>query len=91
MNEIELMDFNLQGRRFTWLSNPREGVITRQRIDHVLANWEWRENFPHALATALPIINSDHSPIILKPNPLLLVVNHSGMKCFGMNMKSANK
>lgn len=40
-------------------------------MDRVLDNWAWKEAFPHALAIALPIVNLDHSPIILKPKPPL--------------------
>lgn len=64
-----LMDLSLQGCKFTWISNPSNVFVTRQKIDNVLANWFGRNRLPHALFLALPIINSDHSPIILNPNP----------------------
>lgn len=35
----------------------------------MLLNWTWRSLFPHAVATTLPIISSDHSPIIFRPRP----------------------
>lgn len=44
-------------------------IFLSKKIDRVLANWAWRELFPHALATTHPIVNSDHAPIILKPIP----------------------
>lgn len=54
-NDSELMDLELQGCNYTWVSNPRNGFVTREKIDRVLANWSWRQMFPHALAIALHI------------------------------------
>lgn len=71
LNSNNLMGMELHECKCTWLSNPRDCVVTREMIDRVLANWSWRNIFPHALAMALPIVNSDHSPIILKPKPPL--------------------
>lgn len=69
MDGAGLMDMVLKGNKFTWVSNPRNGRVTREKLDRVMANWAWRELFPHALATALPIISSDHSPIIVQICP----------------------
>lgn len=71
IDDSKLIDTELQGCKFTWLSNPRDGFVTRELIDRVLANWARRELFRHALTLALPIVNSDHAPILLKPKPPL--------------------
>lgn len=63
------MDVDLLGCKYTWISNPRDGERTRQKIHRFLANWFWRGMFPHAMVTAMPIVNSDHSPLILKLVP----------------------
>lgn len=42
----------------------------KENIGRVLVNCEWRLIFPNATVVALPMINSDHSPIILSPAPL---------------------
>ncbi|RYQ85067.1 hypothetical protein Ahy_B10g104568 [Arachis hypogaea] len=60
-----LMDFELQGTKFTWFSNPRNGFVTKERIDRVLANWEWRRAFQHATISALPAMSSDYTPLVL--------------------------
>ncbi|KAJ1376439.1 Endonuclease/exonuclease/phosphatase superfamily [Sesbania bispinosa] len=60
-----LIDLDLKGNRFTWFSNPRQGVITREKLDRVLVNWAWLSLFPNAIASAYPAISSDHSPILL--------------------------
>lgn len=69
LNDTGLMDLDLKGNKFTWRSNPRNGFVTREKLDRVLANWAWHSNYPYALAIALPIITSDHAPIILQITP----------------------
>lgn len=56
---------NLKGCRFTWASNPRQGKITKERLDRILVNWSWRSVFQNAYGIALPLVSSDHSPIVL--------------------------
>lgn len=69
LNLSGLMDLDLNGCRYTWSSNPRNGVITKEKLDRVLLNWPWRQSFPHAMAVALPTVSSDHSPILLHMVP----------------------
>lgn len=63
------MEVDLKGCRFTWSSNPRNGVTVKEKLDRVLANWGWRSDFPHAIAVALPTVSSDHSPLLFLPIP----------------------
>ncbi|KAJ1377318.1 Endonuclease/exonuclease/phosphatase superfamily [Sesbania bispinosa] len=69
LNDTGLMDLELKGCKFTWSSNPRNGFVTREKLDRVLVNWPWRTCYEHALAAALPQISSYHSPILLWPYP----------------------
>lgn len=69
LNLSGLMEFETMGCKFTWASNPRNGVIIREKLDWILANWAWRRNFPHAMTVALPTVSSDHSPLLLLPVP----------------------
>ena len=41
LNSTGLMDIEVKGCRFTWASNPRNGFITNEKIDRLLANWSW--------------------------------------------------
>lgn len=59
----------LGGCKFTWTSNPRNGFLTKEKIDRVIYNWHWKMQYPHATALALPAITSDHSPILVEPIP----------------------
>ncbi|XP_072062105.1 uncharacterized protein [Arachis hypogaea] len=63
------MVLDLKGNKFTWFSNPRNGFITKERIDRVLVNWQWRKKFQHAVLEVLPAISSDHCPLMLTTSP----------------------
>ncbi|XP_020970505.1 uncharacterized protein LOC110268532 [Arachis ipaensis] len=66
VNSNRLMDIDLKGGKFTWFSNPRNGFVTRERLDRVLVNWEWKKLYQNATLTALPAIGSDHCPLVLR-------------------------
>ncbi|KAJ1411448.1 Endonuclease/exonuclease/phosphatase superfamily [Sesbania bispinosa] len=66
---MDLLELDLKGNRFTWFSNPREGIVTREKLDRALINWLWFSLYPNAIVTAYPAISSDHSPILLDINP----------------------
>lgn len=69
LNNTGLMDLDLKGNKFTWLSNPRSGVVIKEKLDRVLANWSFRSMFPNAIAEGLPFISSDHAPILFHIDP----------------------
>lgn len=46
--------------------NSREGEeLVKKRLDRVVCNIEWRVEFPEAKVFALPVIGSDHYPLLL--------------------------
>lgn len=61
----DLSDMCLKGCRFTWCNNRSEGHV-KERIDHVLTNDRWQVLFPDASLSALPVIGSDHSSLVLQ-------------------------
>ncbi|RYQ99126.1 hypothetical protein Ahy_B07g087000 [Arachis hypogaea] len=69
VHENALLDLDLQGMKYTWFSNPTNGYVTKERLDRVLVNWEWRKAFQHATLSALPPISLDHTPLVLNVNP----------------------
>ncbi|KAJ1395658.1 Ribonuclease H-like superfamily [Sesbania bispinosa] len=69
ITDYELIELEGKGCKFTWESNPRDGVVTKEKLDRALANWHWRRLFPHANVLVLPPISSDHSPLIIFPRP----------------------
>ncbi|OMP12130.1 reverse transcriptase [Corchorus capsularis] len=66
MDTCGLFDLHYQGQRFTWL-DKRESLI-KERIDRAIANMQWMETFAKTQVFNLPIVGSDHSPILVDSN-----------------------
>ncbi|KAF7837557.1 reverse transcriptase [Senna tora] len=60
-----LQDMDLKGCRFTWCNNREEGCV-RERIDRCVTNGAWRRVFSLAWLEAIPALESDHTPLILR-------------------------
>ena len=91
MGKAELMDMVVKGCKFTWMSNPRDAFITKERIDRLLVNWEWRQIYPNAVVTAIPPVSYDHSPLILTCKPKVGDGVYLNMRCIGRIMKTVNE
>lgn len=91
MNSASLMDLDLKGNKYTFSSNPRDGIVTYQKIDRVLVNWGWRFLYQHATGIALPILNSDHSPIVLLPYPPVVCPKFFRYKSFWEDHEDCRK
>lgn len=63
LNRSSLMDMELKGCNYTWVTNPRNGVEIKEKLDRVLVNVNLRLLFPNAIIAALLKINSNHSLI----------------------------
>ncbi|RYR09735.1 hypothetical protein Ahy_B05g078136 [Arachis hypogaea] len=70
VNSNSLMDLDLKGGKFTWFSNPRNGFVTREKIDRALANWEWMSMYQNASLSLMSAVSSDHCPLILDVIPV---------------------
>ncbi|KAL5578504.1 hypothetical protein UlMin_020203 [Ulmus minor] len=65
LDSLGLMELSAQGLKYTW-SNGRDGnSVIRAKLDRCVANEDWWELFPNTEIKILPIVTSDHSPIIL--------------------------
>ena len=47
------------------MNNKEEDGFVRERLDRTFANVEWVNSYPHYTLKNLPIIDSDHGPILL--------------------------
>jgi hypothetical protein len=63
LNELELKESTLIGRRFTW-SNERSS-LTLVKLDRWFASIDWDDMFPEASLTAMSSSLSDHYPILM--------------------------
>ena len=64
INDTELQELQLRGRRFTW-SNERDSP-TLERLDHVFASEHWLLAFPNHDLSTLSSKCSDHALLLLK-------------------------
>ncbi|OMO87766.1 reverse transcriptase [Corchorus capsularis] len=62
-----LIDLPFQGQKFTWIGR-RDELVIKERLDRVLVNIEWVEQFPNTQVFNNPIIGSDHSSILIDSN-----------------------
>lgn len=69
INNNGLIDMGYEGYAFTW-NNKRSGLANiQERLDRGFANSDWRVQFLNATITHLPIIQSDHKPLLVALNP----------------------
>ncbi|XP_074299040.1 uncharacterized protein LOC141630054 [Silene latifolia] len=64
-----LLDVPFFGPPFTWFNNRSDDQLIMKRLDRAYANNDWLHLFPAASILNLPILVSDHAPIILKLLP----------------------
>ncbi|XP_074299355.1 uncharacterized protein LOC141630432 [Silene latifolia] len=64
-----LVDLSFFGPRFTWMNSRLHSATILERLDRAYANQDWCQLFPNASITHLPILVSDHAPIILSLFP----------------------
>ncbi|XP_074313863.1 uncharacterized protein LOC141649061 [Silene latifolia] len=60
-----LVDIPFFGPRFTWMNGQLGENCIMERLDRAYATQDWFDVFPHTSLLNLPILISDHSPIIL--------------------------
>ncbi|PNT76038.1 hypothetical protein BRADI_1g43245v3 [Brachypodium distachyon] len=59
-----LLDLGYNGPAYTWTNKRFTSHPIYRRLDHCLANSEWCASFPNTNVYNLPIILSDHAPIL---------------------------
>ncbi|XP_074278686.1 uncharacterized protein LOC141602281 [Silene latifolia] len=65
-----LADLPFFGPRFTWMNSQLNSNIIMERLDRAYATQDWFNLFPNASVTHLPILVSDHAPVILNLFPV---------------------
>ncbi|KAJ4799461.1 DNAse I-like superfamily protein [Rhynchospora pubera] len=61
-----LVDVGYKGPAYTWTNKRNAVQAIYQRLDRVLVTPNWLELYPNAYVNHLPIIHSDHCPILLR-------------------------
>ncbi|XP_075499925.1 uncharacterized protein LOC142538495 [Primulina tabacum] len=63
-----LLDLGYIGSRFTWVRGLSTNTFKVARLDREVCTINWRQMFPEATVIHLPIIQSDHAPLLVKLN-----------------------
>ncbi|OMO89387.1 Endonuclease/exonuclease/phosphatase [Corchorus olitorius] len=66
LNQCGLLEIKSQGLHYAWPNRRDEENITWERFDRAFANPSWIQGFEDATIENLPIIASDHSPMLLR-------------------------
>ncbi|KAJ4770731.1 DNAse I-like superfamily protein [Rhynchospora pubera] len=61
-----LLDLGYKGPAYTWTNNRSVSNAIYQRLDRVLVTPNWLQLYPNAYVNHLPMIHSDHCPILLR-------------------------
>lgn len=65
----KILDIPFHGVNYTWTNNITNHEAIYERIDKAFCNEAWKCKFPDAALWNLPILLSDHSPLILQLHP----------------------
>lgn len=65
-----LIDMGFNGPAFMWCNKRFTSIPTYERLDRCFANVEWCKVFPNTAVYNLPIMYSDHAPILTISKPV---------------------
>ncbi|XP_042974736.1 uncharacterized protein LOC122306373 [Carya illinoinensis] len=65
IEEGNLIDLGWKTNKFTWCNRHEDESFTKERLDRALANLRWKGVYTEVSVETLPVICSDHSPILL--------------------------
>lgn len=64
--DLELCELASTSQKFTWMNKKNEEDFVMERLDKAFASVDWVNTYPNYGLRNLPIIRSDHGPIILE-------------------------
>ena len=65
LKDLQLCDLSASGQRFTWMNKREDEDFVMERLDRAFGSVEWVNQYPYYSLKNLPIIRSDHGPILL--------------------------
>ncbi|XP_030963604.1 uncharacterized protein LOC115984727 [Quercus lobata] len=71
LDECRLMDLGFIGKKFTWFKNYPSGGLW-ERLDRAISTAEWLDCFPATKVRSFVCGQSDHSPIFILPEGILV-------------------
>lgn len=70
VNEAGLIDLGHKGPAYTWSNKKAGHRNVSERLDRAMGNLEWTMQYPNSSVYHIPRFNSDHLPILLRPQPI---------------------
>jgi hypothetical protein len=61
----ELIDLGFKGNSFTWTNKRMGKANIKERLNRAVTNVDWRSLCPKATVKHLPLIASDHAPLLI--------------------------
>ena len=65
LSDLQLCDLMASRQQFTWMNRREEDSFVMERLDRAFASTEWINHYHLYYLRNLPIIRSDHGPVIL--------------------------
>ena len=65
ISELHLCNLVASGQKFTWMNNREEEGFVMERLDRAFASVDWVNSYPQYFLLNLPIVDSNHGPILL--------------------------
>ncbi|XP_023911621.1 uncharacterized protein LOC112023233 [Quercus suber] len=65
IDDLELCELVAKGQKFTWMNNREEGNFVMEKLDRAFASVDWVNAYLNYALRNMPIIRSDHGPIVL--------------------------
>lgn len=63
--EQGLIDIGFEGPMLTWKCGTQQSTFKGARLDRALGDIDWRMRYPNAVVKHLPMIHSDHAPLMI--------------------------
>jgi len=70
VKDCGFFDLGYQGPAYTWSNRRFSTSPTYERLDRFFGNADWCSNFPNTSVYHLPMIYSDHAPILAVINSM---------------------
>ncbi|KAL6190619.1 hypothetical protein ACLB2K_037013 [Fragaria x ananassa] len=77
LNNINVTSLPAEGLPFTWSNKHQDQTTIFEKLDRVVANPSWLQIFPSACVENLPMVGSDHSPVVLTTLPVKVIKTRS--------------
>ena len=65
LSNLALCELAYSGQKFTWMNRREEEDFVMEKLDRPFASIEWVNTYPRYALRNLPIIHSDHGPILI--------------------------